>query len=261
MVTKSLLPPVAIAAYVSSILTIEYGGCISNFTIPLFANGSPTILFHDEKSIDQTGDPAYLSLLGQTVSPGQLSFNGPVTMIAYFLHPHALKALFGIDAGELTDRSIDLNYLEQAKQINLKEQLLNAANLNGRLGILNDFILKLSAKDNYNNAKLAFATAALKNNHNPNALSDLQVKLNTSERSLQRLFETNVGVSPKMFKRVWQFHAAFQQLNKYQFDKLTDLAYQHGFADQSHFIRVFKEFTNLTPKEYLQKSAPYNPKF
>lgn len=261
MITKSLLPPAAIASYVSSILTIEYSGGISNFTIPLFANGSPTILFHDEKPIDQIGDSANLSLLGQTVLPGHLTFKGAVTLIAYFLHPHALKALFAIDAGELTDRSIDLNYLQLAKQISLQEQLLNAVTLNDRLGILNDFILKLSIKDNYDNAKLSFATEALKNNNDPNALSDLQVKLNTSERSLQRLFETNVGVSPKMFKRVWQFHTAFQQLNKYQFDKLTDIAYQHGFADQSHFIRVFKEFTNLTPKEYLQKAAPYNPEF
>ena len=166
-----------------------------------------------------------------------------------------------MDANELTDINIDVNYLQPAREINLQEQLLNEPDNNKRLDLINNFILKLAGTRSINYDKLTFATNALKNNSDPNALTVLQNKLNTSERSLQRLFEANIGVSPKLFKRVWQFHAAFQQLNTYQYSKLTDIAYQHGFADQSHFIRVFKEFTHLTPKEYLQKAAPYNPKF
>jgi AraC-like DNA-binding protein len=261
MITKSLLPPATLSGYVSSILVIEYNGGINNFAIPLFANGSPTITFHTAKISNNIGDAGHLSLYGQTISPGELRFDEPVTLIAYFLHAPALKALFGMDANELTDTSIAIHYLKQAREINLQEQLLNEPDISKRLDLINNFILKLAGTSTINYDKLSFATNALKNNSDANALSVLQNKLNTSERSLQRLFETNVGVSPKLFKRVWQFHAAFQQLNTYQFSKLTDVAYQHGFADQSHFIRVFKEFTHLTPKEYLQKAAPYNPKF
>jgi AraC-like DNA-binding protein len=31
---------------------------------------------------------------------------------------------------------------------------------------------------------------------------------------------------------------------------LTDLAYKNDFFDQAHFIKDFKEFTGLTPKEF-----------
>jgi AraC-like DNA-binding protein len=55
-----------------------------------------------------------------------------------------------------------------------------------------------------------------------------------------------------MYSRVCQFQSAFQQLNQYQFLKYSDIAYDNGFADQNHFNRVFKEFTNLTPTAYLQ---------
>ena len=55
------------------------------------------------------------------------------------------------------------------------------------------------------------------------------------------------------YNRVCQFHSAFKQLNLNQFLKLGDIAYENGFADQSHFNRVFKEFTNLTPNEYFAK--------
>jgi AraC-like DNA-binding protein len=37
-----------------------------------------------------------------------------------------------------------------------------------------------------------------------------------------------------------------------QFDNLTDVAFENDFADQSHFIRSFKEFTQLTPKDYIK---------
>ena len=70
------------------------------------------------------------------------------------------------------------------------------------------------------------------------------------------MFESNVGISPRLYKRICQFNAAFQQLNQMKFSKLSDIAYEKGYADQSHFVRTFKEFTNITPKEYLNYGAP-----
>jgi AraC-like DNA-binding protein len=32
--------------------------------------------------------------------------------------------------------------------------------------------------------------------------------------------------------------------------KLSDIAAAAGFADQSHFARTFKRFTNMTPDAY-----------
>jgi AraC-like DNA-binding protein len=37
-----------------------------------------------------------------------------------------------------------------------------------------------------------------------------------------------------------------------EFQTLADVAYDNGFADQSHFIRSFKEFTETTPNTYLR---------
>jgi len=38
--------------------------------------------------------------------------------------------------------------------------------------------------------------------------------------------------------------------------KLSDVAYENGYADQSHFIRSFREFTGYTPSQYQQQ--PYH---
>jgi AraC-like DNA-binding protein len=65
------------------------------------------------------------------------------------------------------------------------------------------------------------------------------------------MFEKNIGIAPNLYRRICQFNSAFQQLNNRKYCKLSDIAFENGYADQSHYIRAFKEFTNLTPKDYL----------
>jgi AraC-like DNA-binding protein len=257
---KSFLPPVSVAEFVSSILVLENFDFKEEFILPLYANGSPTIIFQTANPIKGDKTIGNLTLYGQTVLPDELIFNSSFLLIAYFLYPHSLTSLFNIKASELTNDFMSLANIRQAKAINLNEQLLNESTLNGRMHLINQFIVDLAKKSTVDNSKTIFVTNELMITETA-SLTDIKRKLNTSERTLERLFDNNVGVSPNMFKRICQFHKAFQQLNKYNFTKLTDVAYGNGFADQSHFIRVFKEFTGLTPSEYLIKSAPYNPKF
>lgn len=36
---------------------------------------------------------------------------------------------------------------------------------------------------------------------------------------------------------------------------LTEVGYACGFYDQAHFIRVFKEFSAMTPGQYLEQKS------
>jgi AraC-like DNA-binding protein len=87
-------------------------------------------------------------------------------------------------------------------------------------------------------------------------LKALHDELNISERSFERKFEQYVGISPKLFSKICRFQASFQQLKDNRYNKLSDIAFENGYADQSHFIRVFKEFTGLSPLEFQKKAQP-----
>jgi AraC-like DNA-binding protein len=78
----------------------------------------------------------------------------------------------------------------------------------------------------------------------------LSHQLNISSTGLRNLFREQVGISPKDLMKIQRIKSALH----FKFTKegsLTDLAYQLGYYDQSHFIHDFKEAIGLTPKQYF----------
>ncbi|NKJ49324.1 AraC family transcriptional regulator [Burkholderia sp. SG-MS1] len=68
----------------------------------------------------------------------------------------------------------------------------------------------------------------------------------TSVRQLERAFMTEMKVSPNEFYRGMRLrYARWMLLNTSS--KVTDIAYDCGFADSAHFIRVFREAYGVTP--------------
>jgi AraC-like DNA-binding protein len=73
-----------------------------------------------------------------------------------------------------------------------------------------------------------------------------------SLRSLQRLFQEYVGVSPKWVIQRYRLHDAMERLEGGPPVDLPALALSLGFYDQAHFIRVFKAFLGRTPTGYAR---------
>ncbi|AVR21438.1 GlxA family transcriptional regulator [Burkholderia multivorans] len=78
----------------------------------------------------------------------------------------------------------------------------------------------------------------------------------TSVRQLERAFMAEMKVSPNEFYRRMRLrYARWMLLNTSR--KVTDIAYDCGFADSAHFIRVFREAYGVTPgKLRSSRSGP-----
>jgi AraC-like DNA-binding protein len=77
----------------------------------------------------------------------------------------------------------------------------------------------------------------------------LTEQLHLTERTLQRRFVEHIGVSPKQFAKIIQFQASLSSLSDKTVSKLTEVVYESGYADQSHFIRSFKKYTGRKPSQ------------
>jgi AraC-like DNA-binding protein len=69
-------------------------------------------------------------------------------------------------------------------------------------------------------------------------------------RSLQRLFDTYVGVTPKWVIDRYRMIEAVDALNRGEAVNLTQLAQQLGYFDQAHFTRAFQQLTGHPPSYY-----------
>ena len=61
-----------------------------------------------------------------------------------------------------------------------------------------------------------------------------------------------MGVDAETYSRIVKFQKAINFLMYGNFNKLSDIAYQLDYSDQSHFNREFKYFTGLTPNGFLK---------
>lgn len=75
----------------------------------------------------------------------------------------------------------------------------------------------------------------------------------SKRRQLERKFLQQIGMSPKQLGRVVRLQTALKLLLNQQTETFTQIAYESEYYDQNHFIKDFKEFTGLTPKEFFGK--------
>jgi AraC-like DNA-binding protein len=73
---------------------------------------------------------------------------------------------------------------------------------------------------------------------------------NLSERTVQHIFKTQYGLSPKQFLALNRFRHSLRLMEANPEASLSDIAYAAGFYDQPHFIREFRKHTMLTPKQF-----------
>lgn len=229
-----------------------------SYTFRTIADGGPGLLFQQpDKGIYYQNNKLLpgLFLYGQSTTHAALRLKGKFSTIGIHFYPHALKSVFGFDANELTDTCLDLNTMAERQGYNLSEQLSACSSVADKIEVLSSYLFFLVRKNStLVDSRMNYALSQIIQSQGKIALKELQESLRLSERSIERKFKQYVGLSPKLFARICQFQASISQLRHNNYDRLSDIAYENEYADQSHLIRSFKEFAGVSPNHY-QKQA------
>ena len=76
--------------------------------------------------------------------------------------------------------------------------------------------------------------------------------LKVSERQFERRFVRAIGVPPHQYIRIVRFREALRLLRANRFERLSDVAYDLNYVDQSHFIKDVKAFAGYTPTSLVE---------
>ncbi|WP_019159629.1 AraC family transcriptional regulator [Brevibacterium senegalense] len=86
------------------------------------------------------------------------------------------------------------------------------------------------------------------------SVTDLAAHLHVSQRTLQRLTATHVGLSPGMLIRRRRLHDGARRLREEPGLTLTDLAHELGYSDHAHLTHDWRTVLGITPTGYRRSA-------
>lgn len=252
-------PHELISEYVRTVLILEGFSPSDRSDLPLFTNGIPALFCSLERDSAGVERIRQLTLFGKSVPQECWEIGLDETMIAYLFKPFAMTGIFNISATKLLAAPVQLHNWMPHQTHAVRTQLSYADSTIKKVTVLEHFLIKQLEQNNKVCEIVRSATDQIMCDPSTEILSTLLQKENLNIRTFQRMFKKYVGVTSNQYRRICQFQGSFAQVRAKEFDTLTDVAYDNGFADQSHFIRSFKEFADTTPNHYLRSGLKEKP--
>jgi len=178
------------------------------------------------------------------------------SLVGVHFRPGGAFPFLGISPSEVVDTHVKLDDLWGCDGRNLLEQLLEARSPSERFRLLEAALLGRLRRARPGHRAVRAAMDTFRNGGNDVRVADLATLVGLSRRRFIEVFETEVGVTPKLYARLQRFHRV-----KYGIATLggpsswAALALDCGYFDQSHMIRDFVEFSGMSPTGYLQSRA------
>jgi AraC-like DNA-binding protein len=142
------------------------------------------------------------------------------------------------------------NFMLRSELQLLEEQLCETRTDIEKIKVVEQFLISRISHASKDNLVLK-ALTLIHNSKGNIRIKDLMEQLYISQSSLEKRFRQIIGASPKKFASIVRFKHIIQNYNPQT--SLSDLGYDAGFYDQSHFIKEFKCFTGETPETFFNK--------
>ena len=188
-------------------------------------------------------------LSGIHTKPLYINFNR-FNLIGVQLHPIAAKSLFGIPVSKLRDSAVEGELI--IDELNYWEDVLKSGHtFYEKARRLENYICTKidETPDMYRAMKLSKLINKLLQKRIKGESIDWQSHTGYSRTQTYRLFKEWYGLSPTNLMQLYQFVQATNELHPSP-DSLKNIAFNTGYFDQSHFIRTFKDFAEMTPGDY-----------
>jgi len=197
-------------------------------------------------------EPSGSRIIGAVTKRYSVELAGKGHIFGIKFRPGGFHALTQLQVSSFTDSSLEINDVFTSDGQQLIEQICRAQTIEQMQSIAEAFLLPKMPKSFEDIALLSKIINEIHSNPQIMKVSDLSEQFALSERSLQRLFKWQVGVSPKWAIRKCRIQEVLSQLEDGDHD-WQQLVTQLGYFDQSHFIKDFKSLINLTPTQYIKQ--------
>lgn len=172
--------------------------------------------------------------------------------------PGVLHRMMKLPFFELTNTFIDAEDVLPKEITSVNERLNSAGSPQEMIGIIDRFLLELTAGIRKDAHPIDTITHHLILHPEETSVLALAESSCFSPRQFERLFKERMGVSPKLFIRIARMTKAFSlKYNHPELDWLS-IALYCNYHDYQHLARDFKELAGVAPTAYFteEQDAP-----
>jgi len=182
-----------------------------------------------------------------------LNFSGPHSSFGIRFFSAAAQSVLLFPVSAFAGQHVFLEDVWGAEALLLVEEILSADAVSDIIAIVERKLNHiLSCNDTTSIALLHESLQYMYASKGTISPSDLAQKVSFSERHLRRMFDRELGVSPKEMLGIVRFQSMLQGLYSGAYSSFTDIAIHYGYYDQSHFIKNFKRYYGLLPKQLTE---------
>jgi AraC-like DNA-binding protein len=218
--------------------------------LPPGRDGSVTLLPHP--CVNLVLDRGRLAVAGVGRERFHYAYRGAGRVFGVKFRPGAFRPFLGAPVSELTDVTLPAERLWGPAAAGLAAELAAARGVDELVGHAERFLRARWPAPDPQVELVERIVAALLHDRTISRVDDVSRHFGLPPRTLQRLFRSYVGVSPKWVLRRYRLHEAAAALAQEQERPWAEVAAELGYFDQSHFIRDFTAAIGLTPVAYAQ---------
>lgn len=190
--------------------------------------------------------------LGQTMEPFYIEPTGYVNTFSVRFYPYGFAQLAKSDLNVFANKETPLaEIFDQSEVDELQTKIVNASNTIQRIEIVEEWIQKKMPSKIEIDGLVQSTLDAMIESFGSKSIRTILSDKPSLRRRLERKFMRYIGVSPKQMGKVIRFQAALKFMLNQEPENLTEIAHRFQYFDQAHFIKDFKDFTGIIPKELL----------
>jgi AraC-like DNA-binding protein len=164
--------------------------------------------------------------------------------------PGGFRPFLKFPTSELADRMVPVHRI-LGKDVNaLRDVVLSSKSENERVAAANSFFRARLPQPDKTIALAGELVERILQDRDIKTVDDLVDRTGIGKRSLQRLFNEYVGVSPKWVIRRYRLHELVERFHSAEEPDWSQLALELGYFDQAHLINDFRSITCYSPTEY-----------
>jgi len=256
----TIQPPQSLKPYVRCfwVLEHEFGADECTYVYRSIADGCVEMVFHYQSTFDElvTDGVAHNWQSGvhfQSSRYRRFETKQSFGIFGAYIYPFAVPYFFNVPSDRTSNEMLALDTFLGKEGDELEEKIMLAPSNQKRAEILAAYLEKRLLTARIKDDAIATSIKHVIHSDEIHTVEQLACRFNLSTRQFDRKFKEYAGFSPKMYMRLTRLSNAVKQQvsNK----PLSQIAYECGYYDQSHFIHDIKAFTGYHPGFYFSGKA------